>query len=298
MLFFEKLIASYAQKENADIQAMISEYAELMPEQVEIQRNLPYETDSFAGRINVYQLKELADQHKPIIVNVHGGGMVCGMMEQNDLQCARFAQEGYLVFAIEYPLLPQADVFQIDRVLADGLNHIYHLCGQYHGDLGKVFWTGDSAGAYLITNMALLKEMEEMRELFGVPEILLPINALGLFSGMFYTNKKDKIGLTLSNLLFGKIYKKKSFFKYTQWETAEMVKALPPIYMQSSQEDMLKKHSLSFYKALEKEQHNVKFRFFEKDSRLVHAFAALYPEYPESKEVYKEMMDFFQSVVG
>lgn len=42
----------------------------------------------------------------------------------------------------------------------------------------------------------------------------IDIKALGLISGMFYTNRFDKLGLFLPKYLYGRDYKKSSYAKY------------------------------------------------------------------------------------
>lgn len=292
MSLITRLVKSYAQKENDAIMKSIEIYRERLPLDVTIVRGLSCESPDGPCHMTVYH--PTVHEKLPIVINIHGGGMVCGVMEQNDLLCAKMAREGYLVVAIDYPLMPEADVFRMYRVLAYGINYVGALACEYNGDLDKVYWTGDSAGGYLITNLAGLRADSKMREIYGVPEIKTPISALGIISGMLYTNKKDPLGMVLPKMMFGKGYKRKDFYKYTNLERPEFIDSLPPVYMVSSADDMLKEHTLSFHKALVEREHEVKLRFFDKDKRLVHAFVALYPDYPESELAYREMLEFFE----
>lgn len=292
----KKLIASYAQKENRLLEAKVQEQKKHLPQNVECREDAYYLPEE--RRDHSYQVFLPTDWQEekcfPVIINVHGGGMVCGIKEQNALFNAMLSAEGYLVVSMEYPLAPEATVYEMLRNLSAGLNHIYRELEYYPADLQKVYWTGDSAGAYLITYLAIARGNKPLREAFGLEEIQMPVCALGLISGMFYINKKDKIGMVLPKYLFGEGYRKTPQADFLNLEREDLLRNLPPAFLVTSESDMLKAHTFYFAKRLQELGKDCKLKCFAKDKRLEHAFVALFPEYPESREAYLEMIEFFR----
>ncbi|EKC43647.1 esterase / lipase [human gut metagenome] len=73
----------------------------------------------------------------------------------------------------------------------------------------------------------------------GVTPSDLPVRALGLVSGMFYTNRLDQIGLFLPRYLYGRHYKKSAFAPYVSPEHPDIVTSLPPSLLITSDNDNL-----------------------------------------------------------
>lgn len=69
--------------------------------------DIPYAEDGLpAHRLDLYQPGNAADQKLPVILNVHGGGLLLGCKEFNRYFCAKLSKLGYLVYSIEYRLIP------------------------------------------------------------------------------------------------------------------------------------------------------------------------------------------------
>ena len=177
-------------------------------------RNIPYLADTDpAHTLDVFFP---ADQGGtlPVVINVHGGGLVMGNKEFNRYFCANLCKQGFLVFSIEYRLAPEVTVFrQLDDVAAS-VDYVDLVCGQYGGRAGEVFMVGDSAGAFLILYTAAIQRNRKLANVMSVMPAKLPIEKIALISGMFYTTKPDSIGLFLSESLYGKDYRKKPFYPY------------------------------------------------------------------------------------
>lgn len=74
--------------------------------------------------------------------------------------------------------------------------------------------TGTSAGASLCVYLAAMLKSPELAKAFQVVPNDLKIRALGLASGMYYTTKPDSIGIFLPSYIYGKHWKKSSFYPY------------------------------------------------------------------------------------
>lgn len=56
--------------------------------------------------MDVYRPDNDAEKH-PIIINIHGGGLIAGRKEQNQNLATWLAKEGYLTFVPDYRLVPE-----------------------------------------------------------------------------------------------------------------------------------------------------------------------------------------------
>ena len=75
-------------------------------------RNVPYAEDSDpAHRMDIYRADAFAGKELPVILNIHGGGLILGCKEYNRYFCAQLSKLGYLVFSIEYRLVPDCLFF-------------------------------------------------------------------------------------------------------------------------------------------------------------------------------------------
>ena len=228
----------------------------------------------------------------PVLVDLHGGGFLLGKKEVNRLFCADMAERGFLVFCPEYPLAPEADLFAILRSLTASLDDIAEELPEYGGDPEHFFLCGDSAGAWLCVYLAALRNSPALREAAGVAGSRLPIRAIGLQSGMFYTTKRDKIGLFLPPSIYGKDWKSHPFRPYMDPEDPEILRALPPCFLTTSAGDFLRGYSRQFAAALKRAGADHAFQGFLTKS-LPHAFAAMLPEREECRQVNDAMAAWF-----
>lgn len=266
-----------------------------LTETVSIQKDIFYDEEHMPShRLDVYRPKDRAGEVLPVIVNVHGGGLLMGNKEFNQPFCASLSEAGYLVFSIEYRLVPDCLFYDQLKDLHKAFTFIKEHLKEYGGDISRVYACGDSGGACLLVYGVAMQKSVPLAEAAGVKPSHLPIRALGLISGMFYTNRRDKIGLFLPKYLYGKNYKKSAFAPYVSPEHKEIVTSLPPSLLITSENDNLQSYTLDFHQALNKYQIAHKLINFPKDARLTHAFSVFYPELKESKEVVGDIVHFFE----
>lgn len=297
----EKLIENYIETESVALQEWIDRKREQYPldETIVIDRNIGYNPAAASDKnckLDMFK-KAGINENAPVLINLHGGGLLVGYKEQNDWLCAEFAKRGYVVLAVEYPKIPKVKMYELWDTVAMAFNYIEENIEKFGGNRNKVFWSGDSAGAYIATNLCVMKYNSDIRQAAKVREIKLECKALGLVSGMFYTTKKDRIGLTLPKMIFGEDYKTHSFYKFINPECQEFIDGLKPCFLATSEADMLKHHTISFYAYLKANHKNCQYVKFGKNPKLEHAFVALYPEYKESKLIINKMCDFFEKFV-
>ena len=181
-----------------------------IPENIEESLNNPYinregvplAMDIFKPIGEEYEGKEL-----PVIVSIHGGGLVTGDRKISLNLSRELASRGYLVFAIEYRLAPRATVCeQFDDICA-GMDYVGRKLVKYNVDFTRVFMTADSAGALLAIYTAAMKHSKKLQDVIGYEPSRMVFKAIGLSCGMFYTNRNDILGQMLSEQFFGdKLY--------------------------------------------------------------------------------------------
>ncbi len=290
----------YKQREDFARQQKEQEERFSFPEEVEEITDIAYIEDGKKEHLlNVYRPKERGQEKLPVIVNVHGGGMVIGTKEFNRYYCAELVKFGYLVFSVEYPLIPDCMIYDQFEAVSRAMDMIQTLIEPYHGDAEKVYAVADSGGACLLTYVTAMQRCGGLAKAAGVTPSDLPVKALGLISGMFYTTKFDNIGLFLPRYLYGKGERRKAFKPYINPECPEIIKALPPCYLVTSKEDMLEHYTLQFARALKENGMRFQLKDFRKDKKLTHAFSVFDPYLKESRETMNQMVRFFEkNVIG
>lgn len=233
----------------------------------------------------------------PVILVVHGGGLFVGHPRMEREVCEYLASRGFLVFALSYRLITEADGIGELSDLTAGFNHAGSLLASYGGDPDRIYLVGESAGAWLSLYTAAMTRSERIRRAIGLKAASIRIRGIVFVSGMFYTGKKDVIGLIYPRDLFGDRRKDPDFMQYMDPENEKVIKSLPPVVLTSSRADYLRKYTLSYARALKKAGHKCRLIYFpQEDKELVHAFVTLKPDLPESREAWEKIIRMIKPV--
>ncbi len=265
------------------------------PDGVEEITNIAYAKDyPEVQRLDIFRPKEMENKILPVIVDVHGGGMILGNKEFNRYFCAQISAMGYLVFSIEFRLVPEYQVYDQFSDISAAMDYIQTIIPQYHGDSEHVYLVADSGGAFLSTYTVAMQKSPALALAAKVKPSTLKIQAMGLISGMFYTTKPDKIGVFMPKYLYGKNYKRSAFAPYVNPEHPDIVTSLPPCYLITSENDNLKHYTLHFEKALTKHNAPHTLMCYPKNEKLTHAFSVFEPYMEESIDAVKAMLHFLR----
>ena len=231
----------------------------------------------------------------PVIVNIHGGGLIGGSKNLSAGFCRRLAKKGYLVFSLEYRLIPDVRVYeQFDDVCA-GMDCIGRKLVDFDVDFTRIYMVAESAGAYLATYVAAMKRSEALQEAIGYKPTNMVFRAMGLISGMFYTTRNDMLGRFLSRSIYGKDERSLAMAEYTNPEHPEIIHNIPPCYLITSKADMLERYTLDFAGELGNKGVEHHLRHMGSDKKLLHAFPVLNPALPESTRVIDEIVAWFEA---
>lgn len=154
------------------------------PQRVEVLRDLPYESPYGRSVYDLYLPKEWTEHPLPVVVWAHGGAFVAGDKSGVANWASCLAARGLAVAAVEYQWAPEArwpaQVEQIGQCCRT-------LAGDPRLDLGRVVIAGDSAGAHMAAQFALVHTSPAFREDTGLGPVLAPgaLKAALLFCGPY-----------------------------------------------------------------------------------------------------------------
>ena len=229
----------------------------------------------------------------PVIVLIHGGGLVLDDRSLSRNYARSLAARGYLVFSIEYRLAPEANVCeQLDDVCA-GMDQIGRRLVDFNVDFTRMFLTAESAGAYLAVYVAAMKKSEKLQKAIGYEPSRMVFKALGLHSGMFYIDRCDPVGWLLGSQIYGSKEFDREFKQYLDPEHKEITGNLPPVFLSTARGDFLNNYTLMFHDAMKKADRESYLVYYGDDS-LGHSFPVLQSHRVASIEVIDRMTDWFE----
>ena len=124
------------------------------------------------NRVKVDVVEPIGDGPHPVMVFVHGGGWVAGDLNGYHQMVRRFAEQGFVVVAVEYRLAPESPFPSGYDDCVTAVRWTIANIARFGGDPDRVVIAGDSSGANLAAAVA-------------VSEPALPIKVAALFYGVF-----------------------------------------------------------------------------------------------------------------
>ena len=240
--------------------------------------------------VDIFRPKDRNSALLPVVVMIHGGGLVVGTRKLARTFSDNLASKGYLVFAPEYRLATEADASSEIGDIYASFSFVHDHLEEYGGDPNRVAVVSESAGCFLAVYAVAATGSQVLREALGLKESPLRINSLACFSGMFYTVRGDMLSFTYAKTLYGDKRKDPSFKQLMDPECPEVMDHLPPMFLVSSEKDFLKKYTENYEAALRKAGHPCKYLFYRGNKELDHAFPSLKADLPESWEVLEELI--------
>ena len=294
MSLFENAVLSlvkYRLSKALDLDAM----GEIPGEGLREHRDIPYVNRSGKTLLmDIYEPLDTAEDELPVIVNIHGGALIEGNKDNNTGFCRQLAKRGYLVCSLEYRLIPAVRVYeQFDDVCA-GMDCVGRKLVDFNVDFTRIYLAAESAGAYLAAYVAAMKQSRALQEAIGYEPSRMRFKAMGLISGMFYTTRRDALGLFLSRSYYGNDTRSRAMAAYTNPEHPEIIYNIPPCYLVTSKADMLERYTLDFAGELGNKGVEHYLRHMGSDPKLIHAFPVLRPDLPESERVIDEIVGWFR----
>lgn len=270
----------------------------LLPDGVCAYTNIPYIDDGHNGHLLDVYYPENTVEKLPIMIDLHGGGFMCGSKEMNKLYGYYLAKRGFVVFNINYRL-----AFSDTKVL-DQIRDVHaaakwikdNIC-RYPADVSQTYISGHSAGGVLALLETLLAKSSRMQNLFGIDSEQLEYKGVVLDCGMmsFYKNSLGYWGMR--SICFEKGYKRQSYYQNMLWARVPEIGQLPPVYLISNKKDELKNMTLAFEKILKRNGIIYQLNFAQRCSgkALGHMAIIYNPDDGECSGVIDDMLTFFAS---
>lgn len=146
--------------------AALASVAPLVPERMSIVRDVRYGPQPEA-RLDVYAPPDAAGA-LPAVVWIHGGGFFAGSRKELSGYLQILASHGFVAAAIDYTLAPTAQFPTPLLQTSEALSFIRSNAERFNIDPEQIFLGGDSAGAQIAAQMALVISDAEYARGLGV----------------------------------------------------------------------------------------------------------------------------------
>ncbi|UUC45237.1 alpha/beta hydrolase [Flavobacterium cerinum] len=157
-----------------------------LPENVSTISDRPYDPTDKAVTLDIYYPEKRLST--ATIVWIHGGGWLSGNKNQVAGYCKILASKGFTVANIDYTLAPSVHYPNPVRQLNRALDYLIQNRKKLHIHPEKIILAGDSAGAQIAAQMAVILTSPEYARLIGIRP---KINSLRLAGLLLYCGPYD-----------------------------------------------------------------------------------------------------------
>lgn len=105
--------------------------------------------------LNIWTPKGMTTEPLPVIMFIYGGGWRDGAKDHYAFTGRALASRGYIVVLPDYRLFPKTRFPGFLEDSAKALAWVHDNIGEHGGDSGRIFLSGQSAGAYNVMMLAL-----------------------------------------------------------------------------------------------------------------------------------------------
>lgn len=238
-----------------DFQTVLDSHA---PAQVESALDQSFGPDSEGATLDIFWPED-ATEPLPTVVWVHGGGFIAGSKEMVRGYLKLIAARGYTVVGTSYPLAPEATYPSPVQTVSTALDFLSDNDDRWPIDTARYVLAGDSAGAHIAAQVAILISDPQYAEAIGVTSSIdaSQVRAAVLVSGAFDMELLENIngigGWMLDRALWSytgsRTYSQDPELQYASIP-AHLSPAFPPTYLTAGNADILLDHSTTLAQAL------------------------------------------------
>lgn len=250
-LFYRFIFDKGGEKSNAALE-------KYLPEGLTEALDLDYAPGDKDGRLDLFYPTAMRGQRLPLVVWVHGGGLISGSKEQVRNYCKILAGKGFAVAAIDYSVAPGKRYPTPVRQANEALAFLLRQSSQYPIDTAKVFLAGDSGGSHIIAQLAAGINSAAYASLLGFQPATQAggIKGMILFCGPYDIRNAVMDGAAghfMTTVLWA-YSGKKNFQGDPYFETSNVLDYLnasfPPSFISAGNGDFLLPHSEALAKKL------------------------------------------------
>ena len=164
------ILKSIINKQRRDFEQLASSrhIPEKSMEGVRQARGIRYKQDGDPAHVMDMFIPNTVKIPTPVVINIHGGGLIMGNKEFNRHFCINLCKMGFIVFSVEYRLCPEVTVFQQLEDIYAAMNHIDGMMPQLKAELGHCYMVGDSAGAMLAMYASAIQRNPRLAKAAGI----------------------------------------------------------------------------------------------------------------------------------
>ena len=274
------LIRHAVANSTAEIDASI---APLVPKDVLAERGLTYAPDNSDALFDVFKPGNMTGP-LPVVIWVHGGGFISGSRKESSNYLQILAAQGFVTIALDYSLAPEARFPTPLRQINAALSHFVANAGRFNIDPRRIFLAGDSAGAQIVAQTALIFSDADYARRMGIEPAIArdSLRGLILHGGVYDMATMDFHG-SLAHTMRTTIWPYVGTNDPTDARVAQLsvtphiTAAYPPVFISAGNGDRLAPQSTEFADALRAKGVSVDALFFPKDYEppLPHGYQAL-----------------------
>lgn len=154
-------------RKGPDSEVKYPEGSDGIKDNVEIQKDLEYPSKYGKNNFDLYLPKNA--ENAPLILWVHGGAFVAGDKYGVENWCVMFANEGFAVASMNYEWAPEAAYPAQLIQITEALRAVQKIAAQSGKiDMSRVAVAGDSAGAHMASQFALIHTNPEFSKLLNI----------------------------------------------------------------------------------------------------------------------------------
>lgn len=136
------------------------------PKEIRVERNLKYGEGSRHNYHLIYQ--KAPKPNRPLMIYIHGGGFISGLLRLRDGYCVEWAKKGFFVANIGYEYAPQATFPTQVRECFQAIEKVLERAKEDNVDTSQVLIAGESAGVFFSYAVAQACQDEEYFKKLGI----------------------------------------------------------------------------------------------------------------------------------
>lgn len=233
-----------------------------------------YDAEDKDAKLDVYYPASVgANDVLPVIVWIHGGGLISGDKAHIRNYCKILASYGYVTVSIDYSVAPEKKYPTPLKQTAAALAYLQQQAKRFHIDTSSFILAGDSGGAHIAAQTANIIYNSSYAQLTGITPTLTPSQLAGqlLYCGPYdidNVNTEGAFGGFMQTVLWAysgsRSHKENAFFK-----TASILNYIdtsyPPSFISAGNGDPLLSHSKALAQKLVTLNAKVDTLFFPED---------------------------------
>ena len=150
-----------------------------VPSNVKSIVNQQYDVSDKNAFLDVYIASD-TERKQPVIIWIHGGGLISGGKEQVANYCKILSSKGYVVVAIDYTIAPEGK-FPTPLIQTNkALTYLFKNADRFKIDTSNMILAGDSGGAFIAAQVANTIYNKKYAEITKVNPGIQPQNLKGL----------------------------------------------------------------------------------------------------------------------